>query len=281
MGGTSGTGKRKRKKKGPTAPVKAPWGVWKNSIDTGRYFVKTVKADGEEINATKKTTTLAIGDLLPNFPDAEVHPGSTWTTQMSLVGDIPDSTGIRVQAPMTFVAFENVITPNGVTKRCAKLESRFSLPQANAEKIGHAIQAKIGSGGAGGAATAQQGGMGTMSGPNSGGTDEEPIDFKVISTNVSRLIWFDIAGNQVVRSTDTVNTHYEEEEEEADDGGGAIGGGAGAGGGGTKVSYNLRITRYLDDRVPEPTRSYTNGRGTAHARDSVTDVTPQKAISGR
>ncbi len=35
------------------------------------------------------------------------------------------------------------------------------------------------------------------------------------------------------------------------------------------VTYNLRVIKFLDDRLPKPTSKWTGGAGTAHARDST------------
>ena len=273
----------RKKKKKPGPPTKAPWGEWYASPEAGRYAVKTIKQNGDEINATRKPATLGIADLLPRFPAGSVQPGSTWQSDMTIVGDIPLSTSINIQAPMTFVSFENIQTPSGVEKRTAKLEARFNLPLEAATRIARSIQKQMGTGAAGGGGNAAAPGVGATAG---GLAEEDPIPFKTVTVSVSREIWFDIAGNQVLRATDDVNTFYEEEPEEAE---GAVGGLGGAEGGdelasdaeGTKVSYNLKISKYLDDTVPPPTDTFNNGAGTAHSRDRVTDVGISRVLTGR
>ena len=271
----------RKKKKKPGPPIKAPWGEWYASPEAGRYAVKTIKQNGEEINATRKPATLGIADLLPRFPAGAVQPGSTWQSDMTIVGDIPLSTSINIQAPMTFVSFENIQTPNGVEKRTAKLEARFNLPLEAATRIARSIQKQIGTGATGGGGNAAAPGVGGAG----GAAEEDPIPFKTVTVSVSREIWFDIAGNQVLRATDEVNTFYEEEPEEAE----GTGGLGGAEGGdeletdaeGTKVSYNLNISKYLDDTVPPPTDTFNAGAGTAHSRDRVTDAPISRVLTGR
>lgn len=299
MGGGTAQPRKKKKKASLSGPTKAPWGEWGPTETTGRYFVKMVKQNGEEINATRKAVTLAIGDLLPRFPQSTVHPGSTWETDMSIVGEIPASVGVNVRAPMTFVSFEKIQTPSGIERRCAKLESRFSLPRPAAERIARSIQKQVGSGNTGGAGGPGGGAM-AVGGPGGGaagggGGETEPVDFASVSTTVNREIWFDIEGNQVLRSTDTVDTSYEEEKEEVETGGaggpggagggmgmGELGGGAGGAGGQSqpkKVAYSLRITKYLDDIIPGPSNTFNGGAGTAHARDNVTDPGISKILA--
>jgi hypothetical protein len=48
----------------------------------------------------------------------------------------------------------------------------------------------------------------------------------------------------------------------------------------TKVNYNLRVVKYLDDTIPPPTDQFTAGAGTAHARDSVQDPSISR-VTGR
>lgn len=216
------------------------------------------------------------------------------------------------------MGFENIQTPAGVEKRTAKLESRFNLPVEAATRIARSIQKKAGSGtggmagggGGAGAGAPMGGGMpGGMPGGGGagagagGGADAEPVDFKTVRVSVSREIWFDIVGNQVLRSNDVVSTFYEEEEAETGGGagaGGAMGGGmgmarggmpggmgmagggeaGGAGGQPKKVTYDLRISKYLDDVIPAPTDSFNGGAGTAHARDNVQDPSIDRITRG-
>ena len=272
--------KVKKKKKGP--PTKAPWGEWYPSPEAGRYAVKTIKQNGDEINATRKPATLGLADLLPRFPAGQVRPGSTWQSDMTIVGDIPIATSINVQAPMTFVAFENLQSPAGLEKRTAKLESRFNLPIEAATKIARSIQKQIG---AGGGTAAQGGGAAAGAGPTLGGAaaeEEEMPDFLTVSVSVTREIWFDISGTQVLRAEDQVRTYYEEEPQAAEGGAGPAaapaGGEAAAPAEPVKVSYNLRVSKYLDDTIPPPTDTFNAGAGTAHSRDRVQDPSIAKII---
>ncbi|HEX8550119.1 MAG TPA: hypothetical protein VF681_01055 [Abditibacteriaceae bacterium] len=266
----------------PEFPRKAPWNSsWFVSPDSGRYAVKTIKQNGDEINATRKPATLGLADLLPRFPAGTVQPGSTWESEMTLVAEIPQSTGVNVRAPMTFVAFENVQTPAGQERRTAKMESRFNLPLEAATKIARSIQKQAGalSGSAGGGAAAP-----VAAGPGGPGVAEVlPPDFKVVRVSVTREIWFDIAGNQVLRSNDVVNTFYEEEPLKA--AGGRRGAPAAEAGGvatePVKVSYDLRVTKYLDDTIPPPSDSFNAGAGTAHSRDRVQDPSISRILRGR
>lgn len=272
--------KKKKKKKGQiSAPTKAPWGEWYASPQAGRYAVKTIKANGDEINATRKPATLGLADLLPRFPQGQVRPGSTWQSDMTIVGEIPEATGINVQAPMTFTGFENLQSPAGKEKRTAKLESRFNLPLDAATRVARSIQKQVGSGGGLAGQGAGGGSTGMTGGAGGAGADVEPPDFVSVNVSVTREIWFDISGTQILRAEDTVNTNYEEEVEEDAGGGGAAAGGEAASG--TKVSYNLRISKYLDDTIPPPTDAFTAGAGTAHSRDRVQDPSIARVLRGK
>jgi hypothetical protein len=274
------------------APTIAPggkpdWGMWVASPQTGKYGVKTIRQNGDEINATRKPASLGIADLLPRFPTDTVRPGSTWETQMTIVGEIPEAEPVNISAPMTFTGFENIQTPAGVEKRTAKLESRFNLPLEAATRIARSIHAKNGASGAAGASAG--GGEATEPAPTAGGAASAavaPVNFKTVRVSVSREIWFDIAGNQVLRSNDAVRTFYEVDVPVVAAAVGAPGEpGMEAGGGGApatppRVTYNLRISKYLDDTVPPPSDSFNAGAGTAHARDNVQDPSIGRLLQG-
>jgi len=250
----------------PGPPTKAPWGSWGASSDAGKFLVKTVTASGVEKNATNKVTTLPIADLLPRFPQGTVRPGSTWESEMSFLGTIPSGSAINVRAPMTFVSFENIQTPTGVEKRCAKLEARFALPLEVATRIGKEIQQAVA---AAPAAKAGDAAAAPAAGAAPAGAAGAAAEFATVTATVTREIWFDITGSQLLRATDTISAYYEEaavllaanatEEVEP-----------------YKVTYDVRITKYLDDRIPEPTPSYKAGAGTAHGRDNVRDPSLDK-----
>ena len=268
-------------------PVKAPWNqdakgapLWNRASETGKYFVKMIEQNGTEINATRKASTIAIADLLPTFPDSAVRPGSTWETNMTILGDLSSRKGVNVTAPITFTAYDTILTPGGSSRRCAKLESRFRLPENLAKQIAANLGNKVGTGGAagggGGAAPAPGGGG------DAGGADTSllPEDIQVARTDVARVLWFDMDKNQVVRSEDTIKSYFEIPPAATDaGGGGAPTAGAGGGADGaaaepaepTKVNYNLKVTTWFDDRVPAPNVFYTGGLGTAHSKDSVTE----------
>jgi len=269
--------------------VKGPWAGWGASADVGKFFVKAVRANGSDrafddtekkpsyLNATRHADTLPIADLLPRFPEGTVRPGSTWESKMTLLGALPVGEQIKVGAPMTFVAFEKIQTPTGVEKRCAKLEARFNLPQKTATLIALVLQK-----GAGG--VEHPGVPGTV--PDTGdaappaddaapaaGAAAAPLEkFATVSSIVTREIWFDIAGSQILRSTDAVSTYFEEfpplVDPEAEDPPPLP----------LKVAYDLRITRYLDDRVPPPTHGYQSGGGPAHSKDNVRDPSHAKIL---
>lgn len=290
--------------KGPASavPTKGPWDKWVPAPETGQYFVKMIMPTGQEINATRKAPTIALGDLSPLFPEPSVQPGSRWETEMTLVAELSKREAINVRGPMLFTNFENLQTQAGVERRTARLESEFDLPENVAMRIAKSLQAAGGSGGAGG--------MGGMGGPPSGppagvggeaGGAAATAEISVARTHVRRIVWFDIAGRRVLRSEDYVDTYYEEEQPAQAMGaagssfgpppgfGGAPFGAGGPGGAGmaptapaepTKVNYNLRVVKYLDDTIPPPTDQYNAGAGTAHARDSVQDPSISR-VTGR
>jgi hypothetical protein len=244
-----------------------------------------IQPTGLEINATRKSPSIALGDLLPTFPQGEVRPGSTWETTMTFVADLSTRGPLTVRnAPMTFTSFEDVPTPGGRTVACAKLETRFRLPDEQAMELAKKLAAKTG--GAGGAPGGSSGpGGGMMAGPGGGETEEAEIEISLARTSVSRVLWFDINKRQVLRSEDIVDTYFEQEAAAAGEMGGmggpppGMGGPPGASGAPaapaepTKVSYNLRVTTWLDDTIPPPTDKFNGGLGTAHSRDSVQDAT--------
>lgn len=296
-GGSSGGSSRKARK-GP--PSKAPWGTWEPAPEVGQYFVKMITAAGAETNATRKPFTVALGDILPLFPEEAVRPGSPWQTEITLVTELSKRAPVTVSIPMRFTSFETFQTPAGAARRCARLETgRQPLPDNIAMKIARVLQASGGSkGGAGGASG------GSSSGAPSGGGGEgadaaEPAAITVARSTVSRVLWFDVAAHRVLRSEDLIDTYYEEEAPEAPEGGGSSSGGGGpsgfgggsssggpsgfggpSGSGGAEgaapaepstVTYNLRVVKFLDDNIPPPTDDFNAGVGTAHSRDSVKD----------
>jgi hypothetical protein len=255
-----------------------------------------IKPTGEEINATRKAPSIALGDLLPSFPQGEVRPGSTWETQMTMIAELAERSPLNVRnAPMTFTAIETLTTPANFTRACAKLESRFQLPPEQAKEQALKLAVKLSASGAGGAEGAASGGSSSSGPPGAGamagamgGTAALPPEVKNARVRVSRVLWFDTVGRQVLRSEDVVDTFFEMEQAAAMGGmGGSMMGGMGSMGGSggmmggaaaapaepTKVTYNQRITTWLDDTVPPPSDQFTGGAGTAHSRDSVPDVT--------
>ncbi len=304
-GASAGKPRRSRKKKGP--PAKAPWKPdWEAAPEIGQYFVKMIEPSGKEINATRKAPTIALADLLPTFPETPVRPGSTWETRMTFLGDLSSRQPINVSVPITFTSFENVQTVNGTNRRAAKLESRFQVPIDLAKKMAvNLVLQGAGSGGAGGAGGAESGagaagGDGAKAAAKTWNTlpADELQDYldsiTTVRTSASRVLWFDIENHRVIRSEDTINTYFEYES--AEGGEGMTGGGAaprtgtagrtGAGGGAgeeeeagpQKITYDLVVTTWLDDKAPAPSPSYTGGGGTAHSRDNVTDPTTERMI---
>ncbi len=306
-GGSGSGGGRSGPAAGALAPgEKPPWGEWMPARETGQYYVKMIKPTGEEINATRKAPSIALGDLLPSFPATDVRPGSTWETQMTMISELAERSPLNIRnAPMTFTAFETVTTPAGFPRQCAKLESRFQLPSAQAKEEATKLATKLGtSGGGGGEGSGGGAGGPSLKSPGSAGSAggaagaaAEPPEVKNARVRVSRVLWFDIKGHQVLRSEDVVDTNFETETLGGGVAGGAGGspgsgsGGAGGprgypGGGGyggaagaaaapaepTKVAYNQRITTWLDDTVPPPTDQFNGGAGTAHSRDSIPDI---------
>ena len=327
-GGAGGGGATKKKKKGgSSAPTKAPWTPeWMLGPETGQHFIKTIQQTGDQINATRKSISVSLADLLPTFPTVPVVPGSTWSSKMSILGDLSSRESINIEGPITFTNYENILTSAGQNRRCAKLESRFRLPDSVSKRIAANLANQVGTtaGAAGGesggggstggesATGAGRGGGGgggrggaAMAAPAAGGGDAGaekilPEDIEVAQVNVARVIWFDMDRRQIVRAEDTMRSYFEMPETEGA-GGGATGGGSGRGGGGgrgaamgggedgaeaepaepTKVSYNLNVTTWLDDKVPPVNYQYTGGAGTAHGRDSVTEPGLARATRAR
>jgi hypothetical protein len=299
--GAGGAGRSSKKKKKGGGPTKAPWNKdWELAPEVGQYFVKAIEPTGREINATRKAPTIALADLLPTFPDAEVHPGSTWETRMTFLGDLSSREPVNVSVPITFTSFENVQTPAGFNRRAAKLESRFQMPELVAKKmaINLILQGGVGGGGSGGGASGGETGAGGEGMTGSSGaktaatmSPEELQDMldaiPSISSRASRVLWFDVQNHRVLRSEDTIRTFFSYEGSSGDEGGGAGGGGAGGAMGGTgggeskpaeptKVSYTLVVTTWYDDTVPIVHPKYVGGAGTAHSRDNVKEPSIEK-----
>lgn len=297
---------------------KAPWdGKWNRAAETGQAYTKMIKADGEEINATRKPATLPLGDILPTFPTYSVQKGATWNSNILLVGELTKRDPISlVGVPVSLTGFENISTPIGIERRCARIEvAQFSLPDDIAKKIAQALQTEAGSNGAGGGAGALGGSMmgapmgaGAM-GAASGTDAATAPEVKNYRSSFARVLWFDVAAHQMIRSEDTVNSYYEEEpsaQAAGGVGGGSPGGFPGAMGGvggfqngfnpggspgasgpnfgqpvappqPKTVTYNMKIIKFLDDRLPNPTGRWTGGQGTAHSRDSTIKPSLQRA----
>ncbi|PQV64745.1 hypothetical protein B1R32_10312 [Abditibacterium utsteinense] len=291
-----------RKKGAATTAVgKAPWSAdWLAAPETGKFFVKMIQQNGTEINATRKAPSLAIADLLPTFPDVAVRPGSTWGTTMSFVGDLSSRTPINVKdAPMTFTAYEDLQTPGGENRRCAKLESRFRLPDNLAKRIAANLANKVGT--SGGAAGGGEGGSsggpsmgGSPLGSSQGGGAEASAltedDITVARTDVARVIWFDVQRRRILRAEDVIRSNFEIPVAETAAGGISSQGMSRSAGSGSgmlgmsgeagaeaapaepqKVDYSLNVTTWIDDRVPNPTGQYVPGGAGAHTRDSVAE----------
>ena len=303
-GGSGGGGSTKKKSsKAPAFPTKAPWHydeegplplpLWEQAPETGTYFVKMVQQTGDEINATRKPTTIAIADLLPTFPKGAVKPGITWTTTMTFLSDLSNRKPINVEWRMLFTTFETIKTPAQREIRAAKLESRFQMPSKQAMDIALSLAAMSGAGGgSGGGGSAEGGsssggssssGRGASGGASAGGGDAggagvDPDTIKNARTNVARVLWFDIENRRVLRCEDRLNTYFEMESQ---GGAGGEGGGSGAssrssssgssggasGEGGaqapaepTRVSYSLFVSTVLDDTIPEPSTLYDRRR---------------------
>jgi hypothetical protein len=289
--GAGGTRTSRRRKKKNQAPTKAPWkDTWEVADETGQYFVKMIEPSGREINATRKAPTIALADLLPTFPTTPVSPGSTWETRMTFLGELSSREPVNVSVPITFTSFEPIQTPAGFTRRAAKLESRFLMPEDLAKRIAINLILQGGDSASGGAGGATGGGMdanvGATGKAGTTASSLDPLDLKdymdsitSIRTNTSRVLWFDVEKHRVLRSEDTMRTYFEYEPLEGEEGGGGRGGGGGgeaAAAEPTKVSYSLTVTTWFDDSVPSPTDKYGGGAGTAHSRDNAQDPTIEK-----
>jgi hypothetical protein len=288
-GGAAPEKPRRSRRKKPTAPTKAPWKTeWESAPETGQYFVKMIEPSGREINATRKAPTIALADLLPTFPTTPVSPGSTWETHMTFLGELSAREPVNVSVPITLTTFENIQTPAGFTRKAAKLESRFQMPEALAKKIAInlILQGGNGTGGTGGATGVGGGGNLDASAGNTASSlaPEDLADYMdsitSIRCTVSRVLWFDVERHRVLRSEDTMNTYVEYEPLEGEGAGGDMGAGGAAGGEAaaaepSKIGYNLSVTTWLDDTVPSPTDKYTGGAGTAHAKDTAQDPTTE------
>ena len=292
-GSAAGSARSSKKAAAPSAPVKAPWASdWMQGPEFAKFYVKAIQQTGDEINATRKANTVAIADLLPTFLNVPVRPGSTWRSRQSILSDLSTRKPINIEGSVTFTAYENIQTPGGASRRCAKIESRFPLPDGVAKRIAADLGSKVSTtGGAGGSAGSSAGaGAGAVSGGGAeGGAAAEPTllpeDIEVAQFNMARVIWFDMDRHQVVRSEDNLRAYFEIPPSAAGgaEGGASgptIGSGGGLGGEGgaaaepaepTKVNYSMNVTTWLDDRLPSPTLRYTGGANTAHSRDNVTE----------
>lgn len=289
--GGAGRSSKKAAAAAMAPPVKAGWAPeWLQGPEFGKYYVKAIQQTGDEINATRKANNVAIADLLPTFPTVAVRPGSTWNSRQSILSDLSTRKPINIEGAVTFTAYENIQTPAGESRRCAKIESRFPLPDGVAKRIAADLGSKVsttgGAGGAAGGASAPSGGSRGGSALGGGGEAAAeptllPEDIEVAQFNMARVIWFDMDRHQVVRSEDTLRAYFEIPGDAA---GGAMGaapvamGSAGGEAGAeaapaepTKVNYSMNVTTWLDDRLPSPTLRYTGGANTAHARDNVTE----------
>ncbi|MEO6908244.1 MAG: hypothetical protein ABI210_10170, partial [Abditibacteriaceae bacterium] len=287
-------------------PVKAPWStIWTKAPETGDYFVKAIKPDGQEINATRKKRTIAITDLLPLFPDEKVQPGSRWETLMTFLSDLSSRKPFNVKVPMSFTGYEDITLPSGKVRHAAKMESRFKLDQDD----NGAVATKLAAGLAviGGISGGQQGTAGTGTGMGMGGvpvngqstgalTQQEQIEameenIPTVTIRVSRVLWFDVALHRILRSEDHINTYFEiMPPPTGSQGGATIPSGMGATGGATgaadkpaeptKVSYTMDVTTWYDDTIPPPSNVYNGGEGTAHSKDNVQEPSLSK-VTGK
>jgi hypothetical protein len=289
-GGAGGAPKKKKKAKAGAAPTKAPWKKdWEIAPEEGQYFVKMIEPSGREINATRKAPTIALADLLPTFPTTPVSPGSTWETRMTFLGELSAREPVNVSAPITFTSFENIQTPGGFTRKAAKLESRFQMPEALAKKIavnlilmggGSTTGAEGGAtGGGGGGNVGATGAKGTSASSLDPDELQEYLDsITTIRTSVSRVLWFDVERHRVLRSQDRTSTFFEFMPLEGEESAGAApaGGAAAAPTEPSKIAYNMTVTTWFDDSVPPVSDKYTGGAGTAHSRDNAKDPTTEK-----
>ena len=292
----------------PSASGKAPWNpTWVEGPELAKFYIKTIQQTGDDIyevnqvHTRRKPNSVALADLLPTFPTVSVRPGSTWNSRQTIISDLSTRTPINIEGAVTFTSYDTIQTPAGDSRRCAKIESRFPLPDQIAKRIAADIGNKVGKGGgAGGGLTGGSGAPTTAPGAGGGGvggaggaadTGLQPEDIDVAQFNMARVIWFDMDKHQVVRSEDTLQAYFEIPSattgaDASGAGGGGFGGpggggsGPGAGFGGapaapaepTKVKYSMNVTTWLDDRRPDPTVKYNGGAGTAHSRDNVNEV---------
>jgi hypothetical protein len=277
---------RRRRSKKPMSPTKAPWKkLWEQAPETGQYFVKMIEPSGTEINATRKAPTIALADLLPTFPNRPVSPGSTWETHMTFLGELSAREPVNVSVPITLTTFETIKTPHGESRKAAKLESRFQMPETLAKKIAInlILQGGNGTGGTGGATGEGGGGnVGATAGNTASSLSPEDLadymdSITTIRCTVSRVLWFDIERHRVLRSEDTMRTFVEYEplegEGETGGGGGMMGGAAGgeaAAAEPSKINYSLNVSTWLDDNDIPATDTYT-GKGPAHSVDRPVD----------
>ncbi len=287
------TRRKRGVKAGPAIKIKGPWNpVWVQGPELAKFYIKAIQQTGDEINATRKVNSIALADLLPTFPTVAVRPGSTWNSRQTIISDLSTRKPINIEGAITFTSYENIQTPAGVSRRCAKIESRFPLPDQVAKRIAADIGNKVGkSGGAGGGAagggapSAPLGGASGAAGGAAADTGLLPEDIDVAQFNMARVIWFDMDKHQVVRSEDTLQAYFEIPKDSGSDATGAGGAAPGAlvpGGdaGGadaapsepTKVNYSMNVTTWLDDRLPSPSEKYNAGAGTAHSRSNVKEI---------
>ncbi len=294
---------------------KAPWAkTWQVAPESGTYFVKAIKPDGEEINATRKKRSIAITDLLPLFPQEKVQPGSRWETLMTFLSDLSTRNPFNVKAPITFTGYEDIKLPSGEVRHAAKLESRFTLNQDQNGSVvtkmaaGLAVHGGIAGGGSGASAGSgagagdmgMGGAMGSTGASNAGNDDAqiEAMQDNIASATIraSRVIWFDVDQHRVLRSQDQINTYFQMKQtaqSQGATGGGAVGAPPGMGGmpgaeGGatsaapaepTKVNYTMNVVTWYDDTVPPPTDQYNGGKGTPHSRDNVQEPSLSKVTN--
>jgi len=304
-GGAAGAApvKKPHKKRGAASStsvirIKGPFPpTWSQGPELGKFYVKAIKQTGDEINATRKVTQIAIADLLPTFPTVPVRPGSTWQSRQTFLSDLSNRDPLQTQGAITFTSYDTIQTPDGVSRRCAKLESRFPLPDSEAKKIAAKLGSKVSTSGAGGGGAGGGSPAGGIGGGAAGGGAADnsllPEDIDVANFNIARVIWFDMDKHQVVRSEDTLTAYFEipPATTGADATGGGAPGGMMTGGGGdaggasaapaepTKVNYRMNVTTWLDDRVPAPSIPYNGGAGTAHSRDNVRDIDLSRVTS--
>lgn len=272
------------------APAKGPWyhnlnndPLWSPSPETGKYFIKMIQQNGTEVNATRKAPGVAIADLLPTFPSVAVRPGSTWQTNMTFLSDLSSRLPINVSAPITFTAFEELQTPGGESRRCAKLESRFPLPENLAKRIAANLANKVGEApppppvaatgdAASDATAAAQAPAATPAASAPAATTPlfTEADIAKARTTMSRVLWFDVARRRVLRAEDTVRSNFELPPPGATPGV-PLDATQLANSDVPVVSYTLNVTTWFDDRLPDPTEQFVVGGGSAHSRDSVNE----------